>query len=190
MNNDRQKTEISNWVRLYTEYLFHWAYKKTSDDQLSQDLVQDTFLAAFESFGSFKHESQPKTWLTGILKNKIAEHYRKKIRQQIYTAKSEQELSDYFKPDGTWAMKPSLEHWHDDSGHLMNLPAFNKVFLACIDHLPALMNTCIRLKFLDEKKGEQICQELGISPTNYWQLVHRAKLHLRDCLDKYWFSAS
>jgi len=53
-----------------------------------------------------------------------------------------------------------------------------------------VMNACIRLKFLDEKKGEQICQELGLSTTNYWQLIHRAKLQLRDCLEKYWFRPS
>jgi RNA polymerase sigma-70 factor (ECF subfamily) len=38
-----------------------------------------------------------------------------------------------------------------------------------------------------DKKTEEICQELGISTTNYWQMMHRAKLQLRECIDENWF---
>ncbi|MBK8501548.1 MAG: sigma-70 family RNA polymerase sigma factor [Saprospiraceae bacterium] len=188
MLENHKKTELTNWVQLYTGYLYAWAIKKTSDHQLSEDLVQETFLAAAESYTSFKAESHPKTWLIGILKNKIAGHYRQTIRQNISTANSDADIADYFGPDGRWQVTSPAQSWLQDSNHLMDLPAFTKIFSSCIDHLPALMNSCIRLKFLDEKKGEQICQELGITTTNYWQLIHRAKLQLRDCLDKFWFS--
>jgi hypothetical protein len=38
-----------------------------------------------------------------------------------------------------------------------------------------------------EKKTEIICQELELSTTNYWQIIHRAKLQLRHCLENKWF---
>ncbi len=190
MENTISKTELTEWVKLYTRELYSWAFQKTSDRQLSEDLVQETFLAAAESRGSFKRESQPKTWLYGILKNKIAEHYRKSLRQNITTTLPPDELLAFFDDNGQWEKSAAPQSWNSEPERLTDQPAFNKVFDGCIEHLPATMNACIRLKFLDEKKGEQICQELGLTSTNYWQLIHRAKLQLRDCLEKYWFQAS
>jgi DNA-directed RNA polymerase specialized sigma24 family protein len=37
------------------------------------------------------------------------------------------------------------------------------------------------------KNGDEICQELDITPTNFWQIVHRAKLQLRNCVKENWF---
>ena len=187
MEKINSKTELAEWVRLYTKELYAWAFRKTSDRELSEDLVQETFLAAAESIASFKNESQPKTWLYGILKNKIAEHYRKSLRQNITTTLPSDEIATFFTSNGRWSETAVPQPWQGEAENLTDLPAFNKVFDSCIEHLPSVMNACIRLKFLDEKKGAQICQELGLTTTNYWQLIHRAKLHLRDCLEKYWF---
>ncbi len=190
MENIISNTELTKWVSLYTRELYSWAFQKTSNRQLSEDLVQETFLAAAESSGSFKRESQPKTWLFGILKNKIAEHYRKSLRLTITTTLSTEEPLAFFGTNGRWEENAAPQPWQSDPEHLTDLPAFNKVFDDCIEHLPTTMNACIRLRFLDEKKGLQICQELGLTSTNYWQLIHRAKLQLRDCLEKHWFQAS
>ena len=190
MKNTIRENELTDWVRLYTKDLYAWALRKTSDRELSQDLVQETFLAAAESIASFKNESQPKTWLYGILKNKIAEHYRKSLRQNITITLPSDEIATFFSANGRWEKSAEPQPWQGEAENLTDLPAFNKVFDGCIEHLPAVMNACIRLKFLDEKKGEQICQELGLTTTNYWQLIHRAKLQLRDCLEKYWFRPS
>lgn len=190
MQKEISTTELTEWVRLYTKELYAWAFRKTSDRELSEDLVQETFLAAAEGIASFKKESQPKTWLYGILKNKIAEHYRKSLRQNITTTLPSDEIATFFAASGRWEKSARPQAWPGETGHLTDLPAFNKVFDGCIEHLPAVMNACIRLKFLDEKKGEQICQELGLTSTNYWQLIHRAKLRLRDCLEHNWFKVA
>jgi RNA polymerase sigma-70 factor (ECF subfamily) len=39
------------------------------------------------------------------------------------------------------------------------------------------------MKFLHDKDAELICAELGISNTNYWQQIHRAKVRLRSCIE-------
>ena len=44
-------------------------------------------------------------------------------------------------------------------------------------------------KFLEEKESDEICKELEISASNYWVILHRAKLQLRKCLEKNWFAA-
>ena len=39
---------------------------------------------------------------------------------------------------------------------------------------------------LDESESEEICKELNITSSNYWVLVHRAKLQVRECIEKKW----
>jgi RNA polymerase sigma-70 factor (ECF subfamily) len=41
-----------------------------------------------------------------------------------------------------------------------------------------------------EMSTEEICQELQISTTNCWVLLHRARLALRECLDMNWFGVT
>ena len=38
-----------------------------------------------------------------------------------------------------------------------------------------------------ELSTEEICQELDITPTNCWVMLHRARLLLRECLETQWF---
>lgn len=186
-NETQQQSELTEWVRLYTRELFVWTLQRVSDHQLAEDLVQDTFLAASENLHSFHRNSQPKTWLIGILKNKIADYYRRMLRSGIEQPLSGADPAGYFVENGHWIRDARPHHWEQEPDQLTNDPAFNRIFDDCIDHLPTAMRACIRLKFLDEKKGEEICQELGISDTNYWQLIRRAKLQLRACLETNWF---
>jgi RNA polymerase sigma-70 factor (ECF subfamily) len=37
-----------------------------------------------------------------------------------------------------------------------------------------------------EEDSEHICQELAITPTNLWTMLYRARLGLRQCLDRNW----
>ena len=164
------RTELTEWVRLYTKDLYAWAYRKTSDRELSENLVQEAFLAAAESIASYKQESQPKAWLIGILKNKIAEHYRKTLRQSTTTSLPSDEIAAFFSAKGGWQQSTMPHPWQGEADNLTDLLAFNKVLDGCIEHLPSVMNACIRLKFLVEKKGELICREQGITTTSYWQL--------------------
>lgn len=189
MEKPTRRSDLAKWVRLYTKDLLAWALQKTADQQLAEDWVQDTFLVAAEQEQDFQGDSQVKTWLIGILKNKIADHYRRTLKKQVGRPLPMEDLSTYFHQNGHWIKKAQPKNWNQPPEHLTNIPAFNRILDACIERLPAVMNACIRLKFLDEKKGTEICQELGISDTNYWQLIRRAKLQLRDCLENNWFKA-
>ncbi len=189
MPQQMDKAQLISWVNQYTDELYGWAFLKTADRHLAEDLVQETFLAAAEGLPHFRQDSHPKTWLFGILKNKIADHFRRKLQEQTQQLTSPEDTAGFFETDGHWHTTSRPLVWAEATEHLTDSPAFNKVLNHCLEHLPVIMQTCIRLKFLDEKKGAAICQELGISTTNYWQLVHRGKLQLRECLEKNWFKS-
>jgi DNA-directed RNA polymerase specialized sigma24 family protein len=71
-------------------------------------------------------------------------------------------------------------------GHLLDNTEFIDVLTFCLNKLPDNWSSAIHLKYLEEKDGHKICQELGISSSNYWQILHRAKLQSRVCLEKNW----
>jgi RNA polymerase sigma factor (sigma-70 family) len=77
---------IRNWVALYTDALYEWAFYKLSDDEGAKDIVQETFITAFEKIDGFEGKSNPKTWLFSILNHKIIDYYRKEFRNPINTA--------------------------------------------------------------------------------------------------------
>jgi RNA polymerase sigma-70 factor (TIGR02943 family) len=181
-----QKDVLSIWVETYTSELFKWAYHKVSDSDQAKDLVQDTFLAAAEKLSSFKAESSPKTWLFAILNHKIIDYYRKKINQPLSI--ENQSYSSYFDADGGWRPEKSPKDWEDKEVHLLDDSVFQGILTNCLDALPEKWSSCVKLKYLMNKNGEDICQELEITPTNLWQIMHRAKLQLRDCVEINWFN--
>lgn len=181
------KNNLSIWVETYTKDLYSWALHKVSNSELAADLVQDTFLAAAEKIDSFKGDSSPKTWLFSILNHKIIDHYRKKVNQTV--SLENQSFSNFFEADGDWHENKKPKHWQEnDDKHLLDDNDFQIVLKKCLDALPEEWGACVKLKYLTEKKGEEICQELDITPSNFWQIVHRAKLQLRDCVEKNWYN--
>lgn len=184
------KDVLTQWVRLYTSELYSWALIKTSDHTLSEDLVQETFLAAAESLDRFQGNSQPKTWLFGILKNKIADHYRKRERGPSPQNMPADELANFFDAKGRWKQMARPKPWEENPENLLDDPAFVHILDVCLNALPALMRACLHLTYLQGKKGPEICQEIEISTTYYWKIMSRSRIRLRDCLEKRWFNTN
>ena len=175
---------LTEWVESYTSDLYSWALHKVSDPEQAKDLVQDTFLAAAEKVQGFKGDSSPKTWLFSILNHKIIDFYRKRVKQPVRF--DNQVFSTFFDEGGDWKVEKRPSQWGEDESLLDDIE-FQAVLKKCRDALPEKWNTCVELKYLMNKNGEEICQELDITPTNFWQIIHRAKLQLRGCVEENWF---
>lgn len=180
------KTQLSKWVDDFTDDLYQRARHKTGDPHLASDLVQDTFMAAAESLQNFRNDSSPKTWLFSILNRKIIDHYRSKYRQTVKMESSS--FSLFFNEGGDWNQSKMPGDWGDDEPHLLDNEEFLSVLKDCFEGLPDKWNACMKLKYFMNKKGEEICKELDISPSNLWQMMHRAKLKLRDCVETNWIN--
>lgn len=195
MDLQNKSATIQCWVTEYTDTLFKWAWHKTADKTIAEDLVQDTFLSAIESFHTFQGKSQPKTWLFSILRFKIANHFRKQFKSPELNWNDNILLQDdafvehFFDENGHWRMQEiPKDNWQGADGHLLDNPAFSAIWHQCFEKLPKHWLCALQLKYLEAKNSEDICKELDISNTNFWQILHRAKLQLRKCLDVHWFS--
>lgn len=184
------------WFELYGDYLFAYARRRVREESAAEDLVQETFLAAISSNGSFAGNSSEKTWLTGILKHKIYDHYAKNSRLNELTAE-EADLSGYnyqFERDdewdGHWNDKYAPADW-DSASPLKQVEdgEFQQVFSGCLTGLPERIANAFVMREVDGLTSHEICGVLTISVSNYWTMMHRARLHLRRCLEVNWFLA-
>ncbi len=185
------ESKVKSWVGLYSDKMYSWAFHKTNNKETSEDLVQDTFLAAFNSIQKFEGKSEPKTWLFAILNNKIAEHFRKVYRNPGSLGNegfNVNVIGIFFDKNDSWLREERPQSWSDAQIHFLDDHDFNDVLENCMNKLPANWYAALQLKYIEEKKGDLICQELDITATNFWQILHRAKLQLRKCLDVNWFN--
>jgi RNA polymerase sigma-70 factor (ECF subfamily) len=176
------------WVGQYADQLFKFAVSRVSDPELARDLVQDTFLSALRVQKDFRGEISEKNWLYAILKNKIIDHYRKKVTQS-FTELNEimNEAQDYFDEDENWKESARPKEWSVDFSQSIEQKEFYVVLERCKQKLAELLNAVFTLKYLDDKNSDEICKELNISSSNYWVLLHRARLKIRECLEVNWF---
>lgn len=188
MSTEEKTALFGQWVEQYTNDLLNWAYHKTSNLAVAEDLTQDTFLVAFQQMGCFREESSPKTWLFAILKNKITDYFRGQFKNRnINIQDIKEEGFTPFDSDEKWISQHAPLYWDNTDEHELDNTDFRQILGYCLKLLPSRWKAALELKYFTHKKGDVISQELGISTSNYWQIVHRAKLQLRDCLEVNWF---
>jgi RNA polymerase sigma-70 factor (ECF subfamily) len=177
-------------IKQHRSYLLRYAMLQLRNPEQVEDVVQETLLAALEGRARFAGGSSLKTWLTGILKHKILDAIRRKSREQPLAPAGDDDhdaVDALFKQDGHWQQMPAT--WGDPEQALENRK-FWEIFELCSRLLPERTARVYMLREVMEMTTEEICQEFGITPTNLWVILHRARLVLRECLDIKWFGAA
>lgn len=190
--------EPQHWLPRFGDELYRFALGRVSDATAAEELVQETLVSALEALASFRGQASERTWLFVILKRKIIDYYRRQARSPfvpLELAADETPEAAFFQPhDGHWRDEQAPAPWAvgGDEGRgdvALEQAEFQQVLHSCQQHLSAQQRAVFQLRFVEELPAEEICQELGLSSSNYWVIVHRAKLHLRRCLEKNWFQA-
>lgn len=169
--------EFQEWIQLYSQSLLNKALYLLSDKNDAEDIVQEVFMSAYLSFESFSGKSSPSTWLQSILRNKIADFYREKYKSPINFS-----ISQFFDENGAWKDESVTNIWEEPSDNDFEIALHN-----CIEKLPLRWKIPVKLYYLKQKKNEEVCQEMGITPTNLWKILQRSRLQLRECLETNWF---
>lgn len=180
------------WLADHGDALFGFALLRVRDRAAAEDLVQETLLAAWRGRESFAGGSTERTWLIGILKHKLIDHWRRSAREpqnQIPAGAAADEpdvleqLFDAAEKDH-WRVQPSP--WYDPDAALEQ-QQFWQIFTDCIAALPPAQAQAFSLCELDGLDGPEACKVLAVAPTNLWVMLHRARLRLRQCLENHWF---
>jgi RNA polymerase sigma-70 factor (TIGR02943 family) len=176
----------TKWVSDYGDMLYRYALPRVNDGETAKDLVQETFLAAWRNYDNFKGEISEKNWLFTILKNKIIDHFRKASTRLTDSLPGVADEDAYFDNAQHWTMAAAPQDWNLDADAPIERKEFYEVLQMCKGKLKEIQNTVFTMKYLEGLESEEICKELNITASNYWVLIHRAKLQLRECLEKNW----
>jgi RNA polymerase sigma-70 factor (ECF subfamily) len=181
------------WLDDHGNYLFKYAVFRLRDDVAAEDAVQETFLAALKAYEKFEGRGSERTWLVGILKHKIIDHFRRASREAPIGEDAEEapEHREFFERrdewQGHWNNDYAPTDWHATPAELIERSDFWKVFSDCLSPLPQRTASAFTLREVDGLTSEEICEMLSITVNNLWVMLHRARLHLRNCLEGNWF---
>jgi len=125
------------------------------------------------------------------LNNKIIDYYRRKgklefVRNSIEVNDAEKMTDSFFDDKGAWNKEYFDNSW-GRSENLLDDREFRDILFLCIDDLPENWKNAILSKYIQNKKSKEVCQELKITSSNYWQILHRSKMLLKLCLENNWF---
>ncbi len=176
----------NNWVQLYADYLYNYAITRVDNQDLSKDLVQETFYSGLKGKDNFKGLASERTWLISILKRKIIDYYRK-----INSVKGKKEIRVNFYAEGenkgNWIEERVPVSWDNEAQRNIENQELKSALKKCINNLPDKYKMVFLLKSVQNFETEEICNELDISASNLWVIIHRARQQLRRCLEDNWF---
>ena len=172
------------WIELYSDYLFNYTITRVNDREIAKDLIQDTFFAGLKSMKNFKGEASERTWLISILKRKIIDYYRK-----INSKKGKAEVRmSYFKDDqeGDWLEERVEDESYLNAQESMENSELGEAIYNCMSKLSEKQAKVFKMKTILGYETETICNELNITASNLWVILHRARNQMAECLENKW----
>lgn len=188
-----RKVDPSAWVDEHGDCLFRYALARLRDESLAEDLVQETLLSAIQSQKSYTGKAAERTWLTAILKHKIIDYYRKNSRNvQITDEDLDTSDIEYFfeRPDvwdGHWADTLRPVDPEQSPEYVLERSEFWMVMDDCMSAMPERVAYVFSLREMDGLSSNEICEILALSASNFWVIMHRARMLLRRCIEIKWF---
>jgi RNA polymerase sigma-70 factor (ECF subfamily) len=170
-------------LALHRVYLLRVARLELRDEHLAEDCVSDVLTQAYERRETFRGDSSLRTWLTTILKNRCIDLLRKQWREQpLEEAPSgEQEFDNLFDETGHYAQIPSRVR---DPAELAQEDGFLSAVQRCVDLLPKRVGQVFVLREVFGSDTKELCKDLGLTASNVWVQLYRARMLLRTCLEK------
>lgn len=155
----------------------------------AEDVVQEALLALCEVDLEKLQSTEPKRYLFGILRNKIMDRLRKHYRDAArYSEECPHDLLDtcLFDESGHWLIGVAPARWYRPDEQMQTAQFFAVVDL-CMHHLPPKLAQVFSMKEFLECEADEICSTLGLSKTDYWQCMSRARKQMQLCLNQEWF---
>jgi RNA polymerase sigma-70 factor (ECF subfamily) len=180
-----EASDPQRWLELHGDALFRYALTRLRRRQDAEDAVQEALLAALRARQQFRADSAERSWLIGILRHKIVDRIRVLAREDAATIPNDDGMDNWCGQSDRWLHAPG--RWRADPAQLSENADFWQQVRACYGALPELQAQVFALRTFDGLSTEEICQQLGVTTTNLWVLLHRARARLRDCLESTWF---
>jgi RNA polymerase sigma-70 factor (ECF subfamily) len=176
---ERKDGAVDALIQEYTNPLMCAAFALGFSESDAEELLQETFFALLSALERFEMRSKLKTYMFGILYNKARTLRGKQNREEAFDPQ-EPDFANRFDARGMWVTPPKGP---EDSALTDEIRAWVR---KCSENLTLNQRAALFLKEIDGENSESVCNVLNVSPTNLRVLLHRAKIKMRDCLEKNW----
>ncbi len=173
------KTEFARLVNQYSSKIYRLALRILNDPLQAEDVLQETFLKAFRSIGSFEGRSSVSTWLYRIAANESLMIIRRRKPETALVDEKDQD--DDEATDETivtdWCCMPEEELLTNESRKFMN---------EAIQKLSPALRVVFILRDIDGLSIKETADALDLSEAAVKTRLLRARLSLREQLSKYY----
>lgn len=184
--NSRPSADPSGWLERHGTALYRFARARLGRSETAEDLVQETLLAGLQSFDRFQGRSSERTWLLSILRRKIVDHYRGREPNHEESENPSRVPIRFFEDDGHWRNPPA--RWKGAHEALED-EEFHQVLAQCLERLPGPLAEAFLLREGEMMDVEPVRETLDVSSATLRVRLHRARLLLRECLERNWFGS-
>lgn len=161
--------DFAELVRMHHRDLLVYAYALVKDDATAKDIVQDSFVAAYEKAGAFDVTRDFATWMRGIVRNKWREWLRKNRRYQL----SDNELASIDAEVAAWQTSRASK----------SSPIF-EALETCLSRLPENLRETVKAYYFEGNNGNETATCFGVAPAAIRKRLQRARILLKQCLDR------
>jgi RNA polymerase sigma-70 factor (TIGR02943 family) len=181
------KYDPGRWVNEHGGCLYGYALARVRVPEVARDLVQETFLVGIRSLERFAGRSSERSWLVGILKNKILDYWRKAHREMPFSDiefRADQGSESFDRHSSCLNV---ADQWGSKAEEVLHKTEFWQIVHDCLSKLPRRHSVVFTLREIDSMSTKEICRTLSISEANLWVMLHRARAALRESLEENWF---
>lgn len=185
-NSDRAPNpDIDEWTRQWRRPMLRFALLHLQPYEEAEDAVQDALTAALTVDITTLKGTDPRRYLFGILRNKVMDRLRKRYRPEVsYQEAFADDLDNLmFDERDHWANGVAPRTW-DTPDELLQSEQFFKVVDICVNRLAEKPARVFSMKEFLDCDAEEICATLGISKSDYWQNMSRARKQIHVCLNQ------
>lgn len=161
-------------MRRHNQLLYRTARSILRDDSEAEDAVQDAYLLAYRSIGSYRGDAKLSTWLIRIVVNEAIAASRKRSRSaDVLRLHGEMEHINEVNMNAGAADTPERDAMRAQMRRLLE---------KSIDDLPDAFRVVFVMRALQEMSGEEVATCLDISEATVRTRFFRARSLLRDAL--------
>jgi len=164
-------------VRRYQDKVYRLCFRILRHEEDAAEALQDAFLSAFRGLARFKAESTFSTWLYRIATNASLMKYRKRRDGHISFEQSQsgdEDAEPLQVPD--WSAQPLQDLLDAETRQVME---------EGVQRLPEELRTVFVLRDIEELSNGQVAEILGLTVAAVKSRLHRARIALRDRLNRY-----
>jgi RNA polymerase sigma-70 factor (ECF subfamily) len=160
LHKDRKAT--AELVARHADDVYGYVRRRLGERaDLVEDLVQETFLAAWGNLASFQGEAPLRIWLLGIARHKVEDHYRRRLR----------EIEQWADDDGSVAETVECP----DPGEELSCHEVGRRAREVLAELPERYSLILKWRYWQERTVRQMAIETGRSEKAVERLLARAR---------------